>query len=173
MKIKKWLRGVWESVKWIASEAWAVIVRPESKVMLLALCVGLAACDPTPTPTPAPSPTPTAPPTPTPTPAECYPPASDSTGWLEWDTLAPQYVSVVDEAEHILGNVCGIEPEASLEALGAKLRYLGYCAGRVDDAVFIRRTDDKRLWEEMHAVAYERGCWTIQERMYRGVWRHE
>lgn len=137
------------------------------------MAVALFGCPgPGPTPTPTPSPTPTIEPTPTPTPVGCLPPAGE-TGWTEWDTLAPEHIAVVIATRDEIGNVCGQEPEASLELMGTALRAKGLCSGRKDDAVFIRRSDDSHLWEEYHSVAYATGCWTIAERQYRGVWRHE
>lgn len=168
MGVRSWLRGVKDSVRVIAEALWDWVAHPRTKIVLLVLLTGLAACKPEPVPTPTPSPT--VEPTPEPTPCA---PSPYAEGWVEWQTLAPQYLTAVDEAQDLIGDVCGREPEESLETLAAKLRWIGYCAGRMDDAVFVRRGDDLTLWEEYHAVAYATGCWVIKERMYRGVWKHE
>jgi hypothetical protein len=136
-------------------------------VAAYALLVG---CNPVPVPTPTPTPIPT--PTPTPTPTGCYPPLSNDPGWFEVATLPSEHVSVVTGAELAIGSPCGLEPEATLETLGAQIRKTGLCAGRLDDAVFVQRADPK-LWEEWHAVSYLTGCWTEEARAYKGMWHHE
>lgn len=90
---------------------------------------------------------------------------------MEWETLPSQYVDTVRLAQAAVGDVCGKEPEESLDALAVQLREQGYCAGRMDDAVFIRRSDDLKLFEEHHACYYGNGCWLSNP--YRGTWRHE
>ena len=86
-------------------------------------------------------------------------------------------------AEGALGSVCGKEPEATLDALGAQIRLSGECAGRLDDAVFIRhgskaqqdeedRNHTPSTWGEYHAAAYTDGCWTDRERVYKGTWKY-
>lgn len=88
--------------------------------------------------------------------------------------MPPQHLDTVAAARDEVGDVCGSEPETSLERMARALTLdHGLCAVRLDDAVFVQRTDDEHLWEEYHAVSYLTGCWTIQERMYRGVWHHD
>lgn len=177
MGVRSWLRGIKDSIKWVAESVWRWVRHPPAALVLL-LCLAACKPDPSPTPFPTPSPTPTVTPTPsptptpTPTPSGCFPPDTQ-TGWTEWQTLPPEHIEAVRAAEVVIGSVCGFEPEDSLDKLGSQLRLQGLCAGRLDDAVFVRRSDNVKLWSEYHAVAYLTGCWTIKERMYRGVWHHE
>ncbi len=135
----------------------------------LLVLLPLLGCRPDNPPAPTPSPSPTVSPTPQPTPTPCLPPVVLE-GWTEWETLPPQYVQAVRDAQAALGDVCGQEPEASLDRLGAKLREAALCAGRLDDAVFIRRSDDLSLFEEHHAAYYGNGCWLSNP--YRGTWHY-
>ena len=59
---------------------------------------------------------------------------------------------------------------AALEAIAAALRDMGECAGRMDDAVFIKRTDGD--WQEEHAIAWSTGCFTSPDRAFKYTWRH-
>ncbi len=140
------------------------------KRLVLLCCVPLllSGC-PKPTPSPSPSPSPTVEPTPEPTPTPCVPPP-DEVGWDPVDARPTQHKQAVRDAQEFIGDVCSQAPEASLERLGSRLRLMGYCAGRNDDAVFFQRDDDDELWEEHHAVYYGNGCWLSNT--YRGMWRH-
>ena len=96
-------------------------------------------------------------------PIGCFPPASDDPLWV--DTPQPGSVGTsmrpqVDAAKAAVGERCGTDHNGSLQTLdllGAQLRASGYCAGRLDDAVFIRNPEG--LWQEFHAVAFATGCW--------------
>ena len=164
MSITSYLRGVWESIKWIVETVWDWLLHP--RVGIVVLAISILGC-PVPKPTPSPSPTPE----PTPTPVSCVIP--ESPGWEAYETIPAQNLNAVMLAEHELGSVCGQEPSVSLQLLASKLVGAGNCAENVDDAVFVRRTDDRHLYEEYHAVAYTTGCWTSRTRVYRGVWHHE
>jgi hypothetical protein len=127
----------------------------------LCLALSLAACSPTPVPKPSPSPT--VQPSPTPTPCVVPP---DSAAWTPVEGVAPQLVPAVRAAQEAVGDVCGTDPQTSLDILASALRRAGYCAGRQTDAVMVQRGD--RAWEEHHAVAYGNGCWIATP--YRGTW---
>lgn len=168
--MRRWLRGLKDAVVWVVESVWDWLTKPRVEVVMAGLLL-LGACDrPSPTPTPTPSPTPTVEPTPTPTP-ECVP-AEGEAGWTAWKTLPPEHLDTMDAVEDSLGSPCGLDPEDTLRRLGAALRSSGLCAGKKDDAVFVRRTTDTRLWEQYHAVAYATGCWTIRERKYVGTWMY-
>lgn len=136
-------------------------------LILLAGMYGAVGCKPTPAPTPSPSIEPTAEPTPTPTP--CLPPGEDGQ-WLVVETRPVERLLDVFSAEELIGNVCGATPVFSLQRLASQLREDGLCAGRMEDSVFVQRTDG--AWEEMHAVAFTTGCWVLGSRTYKGTWVH-
>lgn len=132
-------------------------------IVVIALLCGCPPPEPTPTPTPTATPTPA----PTPTPA-CVPPP-DGLDWQPAGDPPSQRLSAVHVSQQALGDVCGIEPDISLDRLGEALRSIGHCAGRMSDAVFVLRDDG--LWEEHHAVYYGNGCWLSNT--YRGSWRYQ
>lgn len=96
-------------------------------------------------------------------PVGCFPPAEDDPLWVE----PPQAGSVgtnmrpaLEEAKAQVPQRCGTDHAGSLETLdilGAKLRELGYCAGRMTDSVFIKNPEG--FYQEFHAVAFSSGCW--------------
>ena len=144
---------------------------------LLATIIVVAVACPAPAPVPSPSPSPL------PTPIACVIPSNlpdcgpgiTSSCWQPREGVGswnpdlvnpPPYVMAVRTAQASVGDQCGKNPVASLELLAGSLKQVGYCAERMNDAVFIRRPDS--LFEEMHAVYYLDGCWLSNP--YKGAW---
>lgn len=104
------------------------------------------------------------------TPIGCFPPP-DGDGWglpVDAGHRACQRCDVINEAKTKMASPCGNDPSASLEAFGATLRSMGYCAGKMNDAVFLKAPDG--LWEEHHVIAYTNGCYTNTQNGYKGAW---
>ena len=138
--------------RWSLADAFAALFVPLACVIL--------ACTPQ-TPQPSPSPSPTVAPTPT-----CVVPP-DGPAWQPVDPVPPsELFRAVRNAQEAVGDVCGQEPEASLDVLASALRAAGVCAARQADAVMVEREDG--LWEEHHAAYYGNGCWLSNT--YRGAW---
>jgi hypothetical protein len=93
----------------------------------------------------------------------CFPPASDDPLWVVPPQLGVVGTSMrpaVEESKAAVGERCGTDHQGSLvtlDLLGAELRRHGYCAGRMDDSVFVQ--SPQRTWQEFHAVSFASGCW--------------
>ena len=175
-RLKDWLRGVKEAAGWIAESFWNWLRHPPANpkhwFVVIAAAFVLASCDPPapPGPTPNPSPTPTVEPTPTPVPPPegCTLP-TNAGDWTELGMIGAEHPEWVTDAEAFIGSVCGQEPEVSLDKLANEMRTAGRCAGRVDDSVFVERSDKK--WDQMKAVDFVSGCWWGD--FYAGSWNYE
>lgn len=129
-------------------------------------------CNPSPPPTPTPSPSPSLSPSPSPTitPNPLCNFGTNKDTWTELASLTPSYITDVKLAEDSIGDVCGLEPESSLDKLSAELNSRSLCAGRIDDAVFVKRLGDESLFDEYRAVDYSNGCWVSDS--YKGTWKY-
>lgn len=134
------------------------------------LILPLLGCTPKPAPTPPPPPDPSA--------SCCNVPPADAEGWSVVSPKPDPYnIAFMVEAEQTIGDVCGSEPDYSLQRLAAQMVATRYvCAaqwtnreGTKIDAIVVLRPDG--LWEEMHSVAYSTGCWTQPENAYKNAWK--
>lgn len=103
-------------------------------------------------------------------PIGCFPPASDDPLWVEppaggavgtsmRSALEASKVNVGSRCNAVAGDPPTIHMGAieTLDLLASDLRQRGYCAGRMDDSVFIQAPEGK--WQEFHAVAFSTGCY--------------
>jgi hypothetical protein len=95
-------------------------------------------------------------------PVGCFPPGEDDPKWVEPPTPGGgEMRDAVNAAKGKVGERCGTDHSgslATLDLLGQQLRADGFCAGRMTDSVFIKRSDGR--WEEYHAVSFATGCWS-------------
>jgi len=110
-------------------------------------------------------------------PVGCFPPASDDPLWVSPPSpgggLSVEVREAIDQGKQEVGERCGTDHEGSLqtiESLGSNLRLKGWCAGRLDDALFIK---DGEFWKEIHVVTFASGCWSLDPGNYpKNTWTY-
>ena len=133
-----------DRASWICSAIMVVVV-VGVMVVLLTGC-------PKPQPTPSPSPTPV---------ASCAcPDMTQGAGWHVTQKVEPGYNGIfINEAEQVLGSVCGKPPDDSLAKLSAQLKDMGICAGPWSGTLMVGRPDG--LWEQWLVLKSDTdgNCW--------------
>lgn len=92
----------------------------------------------------------------------CFPPASDDPLWVEPPVGGGDSSTrdALEAGKNAVGERCGTDHNGSIRTLDLvanEVRLRGFCAGRLDDSVFIQTPSGK--WHEHHAVAFSTGCW--------------
>lgn len=116
-----------------------------------------------------PQPKPTPPPPEPPSGSCCVDPLP-SEGWAKVARLDPYNALFLNEAESVIGPVCDLPMQDSLDRLREKLSERGICSGSYGNGIRVARPDG--YWEEWAVLKIQSGCWNVLVGdAYIGTWR--